>query len=276
MDKNKVVYFAVTSILLFLLYTALSYVPFVSLFLPFLIVGLSCAVTNKTNYKYGITTLLLSFVYFSFVLKFNLENIVSATLYLMLGIIISELVDRKSNKSTLLLVTAIVFIGIYASLFVYQSAKVGHNIFVTEINKFIDEYIVFLTNSLKTTELSENVSVVEQYVRNMANMTINLFPSMIIIGSAVVSYVVLCFSSLFMKIYKCKNQFIPHFSTFKIDTVTSFVYFVSVIMSVFLNNEILLIVFMNIYTIIQFSLIVCGFSIFDFLEFLQPDFVLKW
>lgn len=264
MDKNKVVYFIISAILLCLIFTGVAYYPLAGMIVPFLVAGVSCSTTQKTGYKFSFAAIILSLVFAVAVLKFNIDNLVSMTVYMLLGVVLSTLISKKKSKSTILIVLGVAFALMYAADFAYQSIKLGENAFVFGINTFVNAYNEALKEALKLTEFSDYISVAEQYVKNMAYMVINLFPAIIVVGSAVMGYIVLCFSSLLMKIFKCENHFIPLFSTFKIDGVTAIVYLISLVMTIFIKNEILSIVFMNIYTIIQFFITVCGFSILDY------------
>ena len=262
MSKNRTMSFLILTILQFLVLLCVEFVPGLALVAHFALAGMLCSVSQKAGYKYSFASVVLTALFSYFVLKFNVGGVISVAIYSLIGVMVSVLIDKKTTKSTLLIVFGVAFVLIYAASFAYESVKAGENVLVLWINNFINEYINIIN---ETPELfKDKTPVLEQYIKGVGDLIINLFPSLIIIISAVMAYVVLCFASLAMKISKCENKFVPLFSTFKIDGVTSVVYILSALMSFFLENNILLIVFMNIYTIIQFFLIVCGVSIFDF------------
>ena len=63
--------------------------------------------------------IILSLVFAVAVLKFNIDNLVSMTAYMLLGVVLSTLISKKKSKSTILIVLGVAFALMYLAYGLY-------------------------------------------------------------------------------------------------------------------------------------------------------------
>ncbi len=264
MIKNKIFSLLISLIFVLALIIAGNFIPvlkflsFIALFLITLIL------TFKTGKYQGLILTVLSAL-FSFISEG--QNTIYSLAYLVTGttaVVISELFKKENTFITSIISVAGVFGAYLLALFINESVALGQNAYTFYVNGFIAEYKDVITDAIKMSEYGEYSAVIAEYVESFMQMVSYLTPSVIIIALAVLAFFIIYLSYGVLKLFKCNTLTIPCFSRFKVDTITSLCFFISLIAIVFVKNELLSIVFMNIYTIIEYLLLICALSLIDY------------
>ena len=92
-----------------------------------------------------------------------------------------------------------------------------------------------------------------------------MFPSTLIIISAISGYISMQFASVFGKLFKSETAFTPHFSEFKCSRITTTLAFVSALCMIFISEGVLYVTFRNIFAVFSFLLCASAASLVDFI-----------
>ncbi len=171
---------------------------------------------------------------------------------ILAGILIGVTVIKKYNNKLSIIWGILATGGVYAAYILYSIKILG-------INPVTDMFYI-MEQTLSDVSLQmgmQDLSFASEYI----NMSRNVFIAVMIIVFSIIGFIVAYVASLALRIFKSEKQLSLSFDDFKADSVTVFIYIVSLICAIFVSNDMLSVVFMDLYLVLQFYLTICGVSI---------------
>lgn len=230
-----------------------------------LMLPIACAIIHSKygNMKMGITAVIDVAV--AIVLtKFNIDIAFSVFCYALIGFLVSFLGRKENGIIAVISAVGAVYVLMIAVSLLLSNGFDGLQNIMQGIENFKDDYRTVFEQAVLNSEMADYSAVFMQYVDMVLNFVINISPAIAIILISAVSYFITALCELGLKLAKCDSYIKVEFSKFKIDTVTSMAFVVSLIAALVLKDGVIFVVFVNIYTIIQFFLLICALSIVDF------------
>jgi uncharacterized protein YybS (DUF2232 family) len=179
------------------------------------------------------------------------------------GVITGALIRKKAGQPVIICFAALGYFILYVGTLILLSRALGENAIEYTVNLLKPYFMEAFETSLYSMRMEEMFSNVEEYLKLFIDSIILLMPSILIIMSAVMGYILLFIVSVALRLMRSKYKFTVLFSKFKADGITIFIYFVSILVTMFISNSVLVLVFKNIHTILQFILQICGLSLVD-------------
>ncbi len=192
----------------------------------------------------------------SYLLCSDVIALYTAIVSVAAGIVLGYMIKKQKSVMSLTVASAVGLVALYA-IYIFVFAKM--NGYGT-----LDELFDIFAQSMVQT-----VSAVDATKAEAANMAArmfrDLFPSIVIISSAAMGYFVVFITGVVLSFRKNTARTDMGFSKLRADRVTTVVFIVSMIVTIFSDYGIVGIIAENIYTILMFVLQVCGLSLLDWI-----------
>ena len=248
MQKNSVAAIITTICLAFFIVAS----KYLNLFVILLPLALLVVFTIDTvSLKWYITTVLsVATVAMSYYINNDVDmSFIVVPIMILAGVFTGIIVIKNKNGAygagVTIIATALSFSSVIAYYNYFHDINLVTNVF--------DE----MTNVLSQVELGLDLDFIKEYITFARNM----FVSVMIVSFAVGGYVFAYINSLIFNLLNNKYKYHIGFSRIKADTVTIFIYFLVLVLELFVKDEVLSVVFTNLYIILQFIITVCGTSL---------------
>lgn len=173
------------------------------------------------------------------------------------GIIVGISAIKKWGKMSAILGAMLATGGVYVAYILYSIKFLGTNP-VTEMFALMEQILFIITN---TPDMGVDITFVREYLA----LSKNLFVAIMIITFSFLGYFVAFMSAEILAIFKGDKQLNLTLSEFKTDSITLFIYLISLIAVMFMKEGIVSVTLTNIYVLIHSYLVVCGVSIVYYL-----------
>ncbi len=263
MNKQKILPFILTTLFAALFIWLFENSRTASFVFPFLISACMSVNVLYCGKKYSIVSLLVIGGFSYIVFNGSTSILFSSVILTVTGIVVGLLIKDKKSQAFSICVAAVGFFVLYVGSLVFLSRALGENAVEYTVNLLKPHFLEAFETSLYSARLESMYSGMEEYLNLFIDSFVLLMPSIIILLSAVMGYVLMFVVSIVLKLIRSEYKFSVLFSKFKADGITIIIYFISMLAGMFINNEVLLLVFNNIYTILQFILQICGLSLID-------------
>lgn len=260
---------AVVSALTVILVMLGTYVPVISLFAVF-ICGLPVA---YLVIRHGMKTALTSFAVSIILLLIITGNIITVVLtacvVLLPGLTAGCLISKNNRYySTLFAVCASVLFGVLVNIMMIDVFTGGENGVVGMVDEAINStknILMPVIEEAQNNGITGMTEMVDSLLSQTKTAFLSYFPTILIIYSLAVGYLVLASVIFFMKRLRVKNYGYIRFSMIKAPKSMSFVLVILMLVSFFSNDTtIYTLVLKNVVAVLSFILAVNGLSIIDF------------
>lgn len=178
-------------------------------------------------------------------------------LIIVSGIIVGISAIKKWGKMSAILGAMLATGGVYVAYILYSIKFLGTNP-VTEMFALMEQILFIITN---TPDMGVDITFVREYLA----LSRNLFVAIMIITFSFLGYFVAFMSAMVLGIFEDGAQLNVTFSEFKADSITLFIYLISIIAVMFMREGIVSVALTNVYILIHSYLVVCGVSIVYYL-----------
>ena len=263
MNKQKLLPFILTTLFAVLFIWFFENSRTASFVFPFLISACMSVNALYCGKTYSLVSLLIigGFSYIAF--DASTAILFSSLVLTVTGIAVGLLIKGKKSQAFSICVASVGFFVLYVGSLIFLSRALGENAVEYTVNLLKPYFLEAFETSLYSARLEGMYSGMEEYLNLFLDSFVLLMPAIIILLSAVMGYVLMFVVSIILKLLRSEYKFSVLFSKFKADGITIIIYFISMLAGMFINNEVLLLVFNNIYTILQFILQICGLSLID-------------
>lgn len=253
--KKQITVFAITTLISCLFLTVGVSLNITALILPLVYIVLFTVETVHSNSYYTAITVTVN-ITLALILSKDLFTTFVMLPLMMLGGILTGITVIKNYSNKLSVLWGILATGgVYAAYIIYSIKILGINP--------VDDMFFMMEQTLK--ELSLQMGVDGAFVSSYINMSKNLYIAIMIIVFSIIGFVVAYIASSALKIFRNSKQLNLSLDSFKADAATVFVYIGALIGAMFSKEGILLVVFMDLYLVLQFYLTICGVSLVYYL-----------
>ncbi len=273
--KKQWILSAVSLLILCALLAVIAYIPILTLFFAPFALALFAGAKLSGNKLLplilwlaalaGVTVLSASFLY----------ALVFTSIPALAGIWAGICIKKGGSVKRIFAISA-TGIALFLTAILLLLSQVAHtniieSIFTSAKDIFSQMYTQLLIQNAVSSEQIEQLSTLSEQI---FTGIYQLFPYLLVAISAIMGYAALWIIVLFNKIYRSDMVFLPSFSQFKCGIVTIIIFALSAIIMLVSKNQVLTIVFTNIYAIVSFLLCMCALSLIDFWMKRQNWFIL--
>ena len=173
------------------------------------------------------------------------------------GIIVGLSAIKKWGKMAAISGAMLATGGVYVAYILYSIKFLDINP-VMEMFSLMEKVMTMVVNS---SDMKADVTFIREYLA----LSKNLFVAIMIITFSFSGYFVAFMSAEILAIFKGDKQLNLTLSEFKTDSITLFIYLISLIAVMFMKEGIVSVTLTNIYVLIHSYLVVCGVSIVYYL-----------
>ena len=263
--KKQVVSF-LTGLLIFILATALLiFVPQLAVLYFPIMLALFTSLMISDNKKSAILMFVISGAALFALFQAFILPALFTVFPLITGFILNKQIKSSATQKQVLL-TFSVASGLFFAGFILSATGFSTdslNIYFDAAKEILyDNAEILSQQGIFDSELKDNFTAMSELLLEQLRL---MFPSLLIIISAISGYISMQFTSAFCKLFKSETAFKPRFSEFKCSRVTTTFAFISALCMIFMSEGILYVALRNIFTVFSFLLCASAASLIDFI-----------